>query len=189
MKTKDILAKGIQVVTFLFAGFGNFLLNIAPPAEVDPNFAVGLSSVLSLFALLFISATTKNFKKKFLKKIWLATSLLFFAIAIVSAITYKDKLNTLTFSYPPENPQAQRVGGAVLTPIAEKYRQENPHKTVAETVAAFGGLASIERVWTRDSIGHAKKVLTIDYIIVVLSVAFMLFSLTEGVLMDQKDKS
>jgi uncharacterized membrane protein len=59
MKTKNILAKGIQVVIFLFAGFGNFLLNVAPPVEADPSFAVAISSILALFVLLFISAITK----------------------------------------------------------------------------------------------------------------------------------
>ena len=155
MKTKDILAKGIQVVTFLFAGFGGFLLMVAPPG--DPGFAVGISSILALFVLLFISATTKNYNQKFLKKIWLGASLLFFVIALVSAIIYKDNLKRSTFSYPPENPLAQHIGGTVLTPVAEKYRQENPQKTLAETVAAFGGFASIERVWTRDSPRMPRK--------------------------------
>ncbi len=187
MKTKNILVRGAQVITFLFAGFGNFLLNVAPPVEGDPSFAVAVSSILTLFALLFISATTKNYNQKFLKKIWLGASLLFFVTALISSIIYKDNLNTLTFSYPPENPLAQHIAGTVFTPVAEKYRQENPQKTLAETVAAFGGLASLERVWTRDSIVHAKKVLTVNYILVVLSVAFMLFSLTEGVLVSPKD--
>jgi hypothetical protein len=182
MKTKNILAKGIQVVTFLFAGFGNFLHNIAPPAEGDPSFAVGISSLLALFLLLFISAITKNFPRKPLKKIWLATSLLFFVIALISSVAYKANLNSLTFHYPPENPLSEHIAGKVLTPAAQEYWQEHPLKTPAEIVAAFGGLASIERVWTRESIERVKSILLINYIVVVLSVAIMLFGLTEGVL-------
>ena len=185
MKSKNIIAKGIQVVTFLFAGFGDFLFKVAPPGEADSSFAVGISSLLTLFVLLFISAVTKNYNQKVLKNIWLSSTLLFFITTMASAAIYKEKLTAWTFSYPPETPQAQYISGTVLTSMAEEYKFKNPQKTVAEIVAAFGGLASLERVWTRDSIGYAKEILTVTYVLMVLSVSFMLFSLTEGLLVER----
>lgn len=182
MKTKNILAKGIQVVTFLFAGFGNFLLDIAPPGEGDQSFAVGMSSLLALFVLLFISASTKNHPRERMQKIWLTASVVFFVIAIGSSLLYQANLNKFTFPYPPGSLRAEYIAGKVMTPAAENYLREHPGMSPELMVAAFGGLAYIDKVWTSESIRKVKTILTTNYIILVLSVAIMLFGLTEGVL-------
>lgn len=187
METKTILKNGIQVVTFLFAAFGSFLLEIAPPEEVESRFAVGISSILALFSLLLITSLIKTHTVK-RKKIWLIASLTLFIIAFTSAIFYKSNINKLTFSYPPENPAAQYIAGIKMTPSAQKHSEKYPNKTISEIVADFEGPAFIERIWTKDSLRKAKMLLTINYIIVILSTATMLFCLTEGILTAPKRK-
>jgi len=182
MNTKAILTKGIGTVTFLFAAFGNFILDIAPPGESNSRLVVGIASMLVLFVLLFISAIKKNQPPKQSPKLWYYASVFFFVLAIMSSITYQSNLSNLTFPYPPQSQKAEYIKGTVLTGIAEQYSKEHPLKTTAEIVAAFGGISCIERVWTRESIEKAKRILSINYVILILSVATMLFCLTEGIL-------
>jgi hypothetical protein len=182
MDTKTILTRGIEVVTFFFAAFSSFLIDIAPPGETDSRFAIGISSIFMLFILLFISATTKKQRREKMKKIWLLVSIVFFISSIVSSFVYKSNLDSLTFPYPPEQKKAEYIAGADMTPEAQRYHEDNPLKTPSEILAAFEGPASIERVWPKESLNRAKMILTVNYVIVVLSFATMLFCLTEGIL-------
>ena len=186
MDTKTILTRGIEVVTFLFAGFGSFLLGIAPPGETDSQFAVGASSMLALFVLLFIPAVTKDQPLGRMKKVWLSVSLAFFVLAIIASIVYKGNLDKLTFAYPPGEKRAEHIAGTIMTPDAERFLKDNPSKAIAEIVAAFEGPAYLERVWTAESIRRSKLILTANYVVVVLATAIMLFGLTEGILVVPK---
>jgi len=186
MDTKTILTRGIEVVTFLFAGFGSFLLGIAPPGETDSQFAVGASSMLALFVLLFIPAVTKDQPPGRMKKVWLSVSLAFFVLAIITSIVYKGNLDKLTFAYPPGEKKAEHIAGTIMTPDAERFLKDNPSKATAEIVAAFEGPAYLERVWTAESIRRSKLILTANYVVVVLATAIMLFGLTEGILVVPK---
>ncbi len=186
MNTKLILSKSIQVITFLFAAFNNFLLNIAPPGEAESRYAIGISSMLSLFVLLFISAVSKNQSRTRYRRIWLSASLLFFIMTLISSVMYKSNLDKYTFAFPPESQKAEYIAGTTFTPEAINYKRENPLKTQSELVADFGGVAFIERIWALDSIRRSKLILTINYVIVVLSLASAIFCLTEGVLTEPK---
>lgn len=189
MDSKDILKKGIQVVTFLFAAFNRFLLNIAPPEEVETRFAVGIGSLIALFSLLLISSIIKTRVKNSLKKLWIIVSLSFFIIMLISVLYYKSNINKLTFGFPPENPKTQYIAGYEMTIEAEQYSKKfSPKKSFAELVADYEGPQFIERVWTKESIEKAKMTLTINYLIVILSSASMLFCLTEGILSVKKDE-
>ena len=55
MQTRRILGKAAQVITFLFAMFGGFLKNVAPP-QGEGKFALGLASTLALVLLLLFTA-------------------------------------------------------------------------------------------------------------------------------------
>ncbi len=75
MNSKALLAKGIEVIVFLFAGFGHFLMNIAPPDETGVSFPAGISSLLALCILFFISAlSSKKQPRGKTKKKWLIAS-------------------------------------------------------------------------------------------------------------------
>lgn len=182
MATKSTLSKSIQVVTFLFAAFGGFLLKIAPPEGTESRYAVGISSFAALFVLFFISAVTKKQVHVRYRNFWLTTSALFFLIALIASLFYLSNFDKMTFVYPPGAQQAKHIAGTELTPDAARYLKENPFKTPSELVAAYGGLAYVDRVWTRESIRKSKIVLTINYISIVLGISTMIFSLTEGIL-------
>ena len=54
-----LLTRGVQIVVFLFAAFGGFFVNIAPPDARDASYATGLSSFVMLIVLMaFASRVT-----------------------------------------------------------------------------------------------------------------------------------
>jgi hypothetical protein len=177
------------VIAFLFAVFHGFFLNLAPPGVADARLAVGFGSVFSLFILLFIAAVAKNLGRQRSKRIWLGAAAFFFAVAVGSSYFYKTNLDRLTFEYPPGNQEARYIAGTELTNAAKDYSKKHPEGITSATIVAdFQGLANIEMVWTADSIRKAKSTLMWNYLIVVLSSAAMLFSLTEGILVEPKRK-
>ena len=187
MNTKDLLMKAVEIITFLFAAFSGFLKRIAPPEETESSFTVGASSMLALAALLFISAASKNRLRKKYKKVWLTISFAFFIVAMVSTFIYKANLDELTFPFPQEDANAERfIRGTALTPDAQSYIKEHPEKNTSDIVADYGGITQKELVWTSDSIRQAKLKLTINYVVLVLSLASTIFCLTEGVLAERK---
>ncbi len=188
MSTKTILVKAIQVIVFLFAAFHNFLFNIAPPGEMNTRLAVGFGSMFSLFILLFLAAVARSMGRKRFKKIWLGASVCLFAVALGVSYVYTMNLDRLTFPYPPENVKKEHIAGTEYTREARNYLRDHPSRTPAQLVADFGGLENVERVWTKDSIQKAGTTLLWNYVVVVLSIATMLFCLTEGILAAPKRK-
>jgi hypothetical protein len=181
METRAILTKAIEVIGFLFAAFGGFLANIAPPEGQDASYAVGITSFLALIILLFASAIAKNLPVRKFKKIWLIAAAVFFCSALASAFWYKHNLDRLTFAFPPEAIKAQYIKGTEMTPEAKEF-QERTKKSDSAVVAAFGGLSKREQVWPIESIQRARLILTVSYSVLVLSLASSIFSLTEGIL-------
>src|SRR6185295_8096990 len=102
MPTKDLLAKAIGVVTFLFAAFSGFLTSVAPPEDTGSSFAVGFSSFVALAIFLVLSAVSKNQQPMKHKGIWLALAMASLATALATAFVYKANLDKLTFAFPPE---------------------------------------------------------------------------------------
>jgi hypothetical protein len=182
MNGKELLARGIEVVTFLFAMFGGFLTAIAPPEETDAKFAVGISSFFALVVLLFIAVFVKKSRQKKYQKIWLGVAAFAFLLSMPSAFFYKSYLNQLTFPYPPDKIKAEWVRGTELTPLAREYQASLPGITPAELVANFGGMGNRELVWTPNSINRAKLILLVNYTLLVMSLALTIFCLTEGLL-------
>ena len=182
MRGQKLLKRGIEAVTFIFAMFGGFLTNIAPPEEANSRFAVGLTSFLSLIVLLIITALVKKPLSRKSKRRWLAVATALFVLSVGSALAYLWNLDRLTFSYPPESARAEYVGGTRLTPEALQYRGEHPDVTISGVVADFGGMGNRELVWPPEAIRSAKLILIINYILLVLGLAGSIFCLTEGLL-------
>ena len=189
MSSKTVLARAIEVVAFLFAAFGHALVNIAPPEEGDTTFAVGIGSLLALCVLLFISAVSKNLPRRKFKRRWLLAAGVFFAVTLTSVFFYFSNLNTYTFRYPPETLVDVHIGGGeAFTPLAQDRRTMIPNEPVASLVSAFGGVEYRERVWTDESLRDARMILTVNYVLLVLSLAATIFCLTEGILVDPRPK-
>ncbi len=186
MGTRKILSRSIEIVVFIFGAFGDFLENVAPPEEANARYAVGISSMLALCVLLFISSISKGQPKRKFKKRWLTAVGVLFGVAVIAAFAYRWNIDRLTFPFPPDSRTAQYVAGTKLTKLAKEFLEENPEITRSDLVDQCGGLAKRELVWTAESIRAAKMVLTINYVLVTLSLAAIVFCLTEGILLQPK---
>jgi hypothetical protein len=185
----NVLARAIQVVAFLFAAFGGFLGNVAPPEDANPLFAVGFASILALCVLLFVSAVVrKKQTQPRLRAIFLGAAAVLFVTAVVSGLFYNSNLNHLTIAVPPERPTERHVVGTEFTPFGQAERDKAPDKSLSEFVYDLGGVKQIEAIWVRESVNHAKTVLTVNYIVLVLGIAGTVFCLAEGILAQPEPK-
>jgi hypothetical protein len=186
METKQLLVTAAEVVAFLFVAFSGFLTNIAPP-EADANFAIGISSFIALMILLFAKALSTRLPKRKFMVAWGGAALIFFVGTIVTGFVYKSHSDQLTFAYPPGNTKAEYVKGTEMTPRAKEYK-ERTGRTDAEVVAAFEGLANRDKVWEPESIRRSRQTLVLTYVVLVLTMASAIFSLTEGLLPKKRQK-
>ena len=178
----SLLARMVQLVTFLFAAFGGVLTGIAPPEEARVGFAVGIGSFLSLGVLLFVASVSHGLSRRIYKRRWLIASAAAFVCALVLAMVYYCAVLRYTFSYPTENSPDKYVAGTEMTPAARDYLVQDPGRSVAALVLDFGGLEQRSEVWTAASRRRASLILMGLYIALVISLATSIFCLTEGVL-------
>ena len=175
----NLLAKFIQIVVFLFASFGGFLNDIAPPTQTNPKMTVGFGSFLVLIVLLIISAVARNFPAAKSKKKWIVAGCVFFVLALVSGILYPWTLSKLTYHYPPPPDVARewKVSGLELTQTAKDFIAREPGNY---------GPAQLEQnleyqdIWTESSIAKAKLLLLSNYLCLILSISTAIFCLLEA---------
>jgi hypothetical protein len=179
---QGILAKGVEIVGFLFAAFGGFLTGIAPPETADARFAVGLSSFLALILLLIIAALAQPQSPKRWRNYWLGAAICLCALATLAAFVYKSYYDTLTFEFPPGSTKVEHIAGTELMPDAQLYKQRNPGISNAQLLDDFGGLENKGLVWTEESTRKARTHLIGSYVVLVLTLAGSIFALTEGTL-------
>lgn len=182
MDTKSLLGKAIAVTSFLFAAFGQFLLNIAPPDEGGVRFAVGLASFFSLGILLFLSGVARGLPPDRYKRRWLTASGIALLLALVASLFYYNNFERSTFRFPTANSEDIYFRGTELTDEASQYVEANPGSSVQDMVRSLGGLPALTAVWPEASTTSAKIWLTVHYMLLVLSLATGIFCLTEGIL-------
>lgn len=183
MKGREILGRAAEVVTFLFAMFSGYLEKIAPPEDVA-EFAVGLASFLALILLLFLSVQARGRFSARRRKIWMAVAGVLAAVALIAGLVYQRQLSTLTFFYPPEHPDAEHlIHGTRYTPEAQALADRG--MSPGQVLAQFGP-DNIQQVWPAGTIENARTILTINYLVLVLSLAGTIFSLVEVYLAGEK---
>ena len=183
MQGTRILAVAVEVVAFLFAAFGGFLVGIAPPDEADASFAVGLGSVLALGVLLWMAAAKRSWFRGRRRKVLLLLAAGCLVLAAVVSTSYWHQRDRLTFPYPPGQVEPRYLAGTEFTAPGRRYVETHGEtKTLSEMVDEFGGLANRERIWTRESMGRARMLLIGLYLASVLTISVGIFSLTEGLL-------
>jgi hypothetical protein len=112
------------------------------------------------------------------RTLWLRIAFPLFAIAVWSALEYKKMSDQLTFRYPP--PDGDRyVAGTRFTPEGQRYWEQL--QDIPQVVLKFG-LANRGLIWTPESMLRARMALTINYIIVMVTLTGTVFALSEGVL-------
>jgi hypothetical protein len=179
---KNILARFIQVVVFLFAAFGGFFREIAPPTQTNPKMAVGFGSFLVLIALLIISAIAHHISAANNYKKWIAAGCIFFVLALVSGVLYPSTLSTLTYYYPPppDAPKHWRVKGLELTQIAKDFIKREQRDPRDYSPAELEKNLYYEEIWTESSLAKAKLLLLSNYLCLVLSISTAIFCLLEA---------
>jgi hypothetical protein len=175
----SLLAKFIQIVIFLFASFGGFLNDIAPPTQTNPKMTVGFGSFLVLIMLLIISAVARNVPAAKNKKKWIVAGGIFFVLAIVSGILYPWTLSKLTYYYPPPPDAAMewKVNGLELTQTAKDFIEREPGNYGP---AQLEQNLKYEDIWTESSLAKAKLLLLSNYLCLILSISTAIFCLLEA---------
>ncbi len=177
MKGREILGRAVEVVTFLFAMFSGFLAKVAPPEEANAEFAVGLASFLALVLLLILSVRAQRRFSVRRRTLWTAVAGGLAVVALLAGLVYQRQLGRLTYFYPEGDPQAEHlVGGTRYTPAAQKLADRG--LSPGQIVAQFSP-EHLDRVWPPAAIGNAKTLLTINYLVLVLSLAGTIFGLVE----------
>lgn len=176
---KNLLASFIEVVVFLFASFGGFLRNIAPPDETNPSYHVGIVSFLVLIILLIVSAVSRRAPGPRHRWAWMSAGIVCFVLAVPSAFLYPRMLHKYTYAYPLEKPTEVRVNGSEsgLTEVAKEWVRENPRES---SPAVLARKFPPGQVWTQESIERAKTILLFTYSSLVLSLATAIFCLVEA---------
>jgi hypothetical protein len=178
MTTKDILRYGIELTAFVLSAFGGFLRAIAPPQEAGAALSVGLASFSTLVVFLFVVAISKGKNQKSRKTMWLRISGVLACVALISAFAYISNSNKFTFRYPPPNGE-RYMAGTQFTKEGQMYWDQL--QDLSQVVLKFG-LSNRAQVWTPDSINRAQLLLTLNYVILVISLTGTVFALSEGVL-------
>jgi hypothetical protein len=182
---QNVIAKGIQVITFLFGGFGFFLPQISPPDDGmalgskthGSSFAIGFCSFLTLIALLIISgAAAKPMRAK--KINWLGVSATFGCVAMIIGLAYYSVLLRYTFDYPPWQPEYVYYSGLKMDPDAKS--QMTLHRwSKADLVSNWGGRKGREHIWSESSRQAAQTLVLSFYIVFVLSICIAIFCAAE----------
>lgn len=176
---KVLLTTLVQGVTFLFAAFGGFLKQIAPPEETGASYAVGILSFLSLIVLLIVSALARLGSGRKFRRAWIVAGAVVFASAIPPSLMYPTALRSYTWTYPQTNP-IRRVRGSDVdfTQDVKDYLNENPGQSSDPQALAFK--FDLNDLWTPESISRASTKLLVLYAWLVLSVSTSIFCLLEA---------
>jgi hypothetical protein len=176
---KNLLTSSIEVVVFLFASFGGFLKNIAPPDETNPSYYVGIVSFLVLIVLLIVSAVSRRAPGPRHGWAWVSAGIVCFVLAVPSAFLYPGILHKYTYAFPLEKPTEVRVHGSEsgLTEVAKEWVKENP---LDSSPAVLARKFPPGQVWTPESIEHARTILLVSYSSLILSLATAIFCLIEA---------
>ena len=186
-KKTAIIKSSIQLVVLLFAAFGGFLLNIAPPSNSTVNLAVGITEFITLALLLFISAFTnfslvlnkKRFKKNY--RSWLIFGAVCFVLLLFFSIQYFSRYNN---SVVTVNKWDTKFIRGTLSPDAiklcadEKYNINHCESLLLEHEY---GVDDIEDglLWTKESMKKNQLQLLIYYLSFIITLSACLFSLIE----------
>jgi hypothetical protein len=176
---KKLLTTFIEAVVFLFAAFGGFLTNIAPPPQTNASFAVGIGSFFVLIVLMIISAISREASALRYRRRWIKAGVICFLIALPLGLLYPWVLGKLTYPYPPlpEHPIAQHVNGWELTETARNFIKGNPGNYSPGQLELE---LPYEEIWTASSLSAAKMLLLLHYTALILALSTAIFCLLEA---------
>ncbi len=188
-----LLKSAIAVIVFLFGAFSGFLLKFTPPDPSDElNIPIGIAQFLSLALLLFVSLlcnyqATKKKKadqRKFVR-LWLYISGGLIIVFAVSSIVYYGNLKKHTIRQTDWN--VRLIRGTELTPDSRDICNEDKQNRSDEECESYllykyytaNEIIDKHFLWTEKSVNAVQMTLLINYIIVIVGISGLLFSLVE----------
>jgi hypothetical protein len=176
---KSLLTWGVQIVTFLFAAFGSFLTNIAPPSETGVSFAVGSVSFLLLIVLLIITAVGRQAPGAKYRTRWIGAGVLCLVLAVPGAFLYSQSWERYTYGFPCQRGSSRHIKAEDkdLTEIAQVWIHDHPIET---SPCDLEMNLPVDQIWKPEALALVKRRLLLTYASMVLAVATALFSLIEA---------
>jgi hypothetical protein len=187
-KKTGILKNGIQLIVCLFAAFGGFLLNIAPPQGGGVKLSVGIAQFIALALMLYLSAFSvyslvlnkKRYKKNY--RAWLMICGIALVLTLVSSLGYFQQYDHLVLKV--ENWDTTFVRGR-LSPESLKICREDKlgdgdqceHELLRNFYTAEQVSAGM--LWTNASVRSSKMKLLIWYLSFIIMLSLTLFSAIE----------
>ncbi len=187
-----LLKSTVSVIVFLFGAFNGFLLKFAPPDPADElDLPVGIAKFSALAILLFVSllcnfqAVKKKADQKNFVLLWLWVSGILIVGFIICSLTYFNNFKQHTvYQY---NWQTRLVKGDSLTADSKAICQEDSHNRSSQDCEQYllykyynANQVNIDHLlWTEESVQANTMKLLIYYIVLVLCISGLLFSMVE----------
>lgn len=187
-----LLKSAISVVVFLFGAFSGFLLKFAPPDPSDElQIPIGIAEFLALAILLFVSllcnyqATKKKVNQRKFIQLWLWIAGILIIVFAVSAIVYYGNIKKHTIKQTNWNTRLIK-GSALTTDSKEICKEEGQNRSIDECESFLlykyytsNEILNKHFLWTEESVTDATMKLLINYLVVIISICGILFSLVE----------
>lgn len=191
-KYSVLLKSAIAIVVFLFGAFNNFLLNLAPPDPADElELPIGIAKFTTLALLLFVSLLCnfkalhkKDSQKKFVSLwLWIAGALI--VVFLASSLLYYNNFSEKTIWHRAW--KARLVKGNVFTDESKEICKEDNHNRSYQDCEQYllykyynaDQINHDYLLWTEDSVRANRKSLVYQYLLLVVSISSLLFSLVE----------
>lgn len=187
-----LIKSAIAVVVFLFGAFNNFLVKFAPPDPSDElDLPIGIAKFTALALLLFVSllcnykATKKKTDQQKFISLWLWVSGTLVVLFIACSLIYFNNFKKHTvWQYTW---QARLVKGDSLTADSKLICKEDNHSRSVKDCEQYllfkyynaNQVNNDHLLWTEESVRDNTMKLLINYILLVVSISGLLFSIVE----------
>lgn len=188
MNSTVVLKRAIEVLAVLFAAFGGFLLDIAPPDDPVPGYAAGVTSIAALVVVLLLSASAKDQPPRRYKAMWLSGAAICLVLALWASDRYRRDLGSMTFPCITENYSGRLVHGGTAfkdTPIGKRAKRLCDEGLTPEKIARKWAW-DVQLIWKDEALEKARRTLRWGYFAFVITAVGAVFSLTEGILVTGK---
>lgn len=179
---KTSLAAAVAVVVFVFAAFGSFLVEIAPPKVAEApgqSFALGLASFIALILLLLIQHIIALWPAARLARlIWLVAAAVAGITFMWIALSYRADYAATTFEHTKMTGGEPRryLMGDEFTERGRRFDSANVNSG-PDDLMTQAGVDDPNVIWTRSSILNAETRLVRQYQLLIIALCIALFSL------------
>jgi hypothetical protein len=176
---KGVLIWAVEIITFLFAAFGAFLTNFAPPGRTGPSFTVGVVSFVLLVFLLIITAIGRQARGDRYRNHWITAGVLSFVLFLPAAFLYSRAWERYTYEFPCQHAFSRHIQATDqdLTEIAKNWISNHRHQS---SPCELEMNLPTDQIWRASALAAAGQKLMLLYAWLASALATALFSLIEA---------